>query len=163
MAHTKTSPQRQLLGISSMGIATLVAVFAVVIVITLSSVRGLAMRENESHVQILLEAIGSSLTSEVHAAVPLDLRSLTESDESLASELEDTRWTGDLLFRHGYFVELIDPSTTEAAQPTLVAWPSRHGRTGNRAFIWRADRGLEVRPNAARPWSGLEHQPSGVE
>jgi hypothetical protein len=146
-----------------MGLATLTAVFAVVIVITLSSLRGLAMRENESHVQALLEALGSSLTSEVLAAPPANLRALTEADKSLTSELSDTRWSGDLLFRHGYFVELLAPAGADTPRPTLVAWPSQHGRTGNRAFIWRPEDGLAVRTNAKRPWSGLEHPPSALQ
>ena len=143
-----------------MGLATLTGLFAVVVVITLSSLRGLAMRENETHVQALLEALGSSLNREVLAAPPTNLRELTEKDDSLAAELSDTRWSGDLLFRHGYFVELLAPTEADATSPTLVAWPSQHGRTGNRAFIWRPEGGLVIRANARSPWSGLEHPPS---
>lgn len=142
-----------------MGLATLVGVIAVVVVITLSSLRGLAMRENETHVQALLKALGSSLTHEVQAAPPKDLRSLTEGDEALSAELSDTRWSGDLLFRHGYFVELLTPLEEEGAEPVLVAWPSQRGRTGKRAFIWRPKSGLTVRANVREHWSGLEHQP----
>jgi len=162
MPSPQPSPERQLLGISTMGLATLTAVIAVVVVITLSSLRGLAMRENESHVQTLLSALGSSLTSEVMAAPPTNLRALTESDNSLAGELSDTRWSGDLLFRHGYFVELMAPLEAESTEPMLVAWPSQHGRTGKRAFIWRPESGLTVRANTETPWSGLENQPSAA-
>jgi len=137
-----------------MGVATLTAVLAVVIAITLSSIRGLAMRENESHVKSLLEALGSSLTSEVHAAPPTNLRSLAEGDENLTRILLDTRWSGELLFRHGYFVELVAED-----EATLVAWPSQYGRTGNRAFLWSPTTGLTIRANATDSWSGMEHQP----
>ncbi len=153
-----TTSEPGLLGISTMGIATLTAVIAVVVVITLSSIRGLAMRENESHVKALLEALGSSLTSEVYAAPPRDLRDLTQRDASLSQELADTRWTGELFFRHGYFVELVREGV-DGSTGLLVAWPSQYGRTGNRAFLWSPEEGLVVRANSEDPWSGMESPP----
>lgn len=124
-----------------MGIATLVAIVAVAIVITLSSLRGLAMRENENHVQALMRALGESLNREV-AAAPKSLQALTESDTSLKSEMSDTRWNGDLLFRHGYFIEMRPGK--DGTKPELVAWPSREGHTGKRKFAWQSARGLRV-------------------
>ena len=138
-----------------MGVATLVAIVAVAIVITLSSLRGLAMRENESHVQTLLRALGESLNREVLAAesagIPIakSLQTLTETDQSLQSEMNDTRWSGELLFRHGYYVKLRQGPT--GTEPFLEAWPSREGRTGKRRFTWQATTGLSViAPNENR-------------
>ena len=139
-----------------MGMTTILAVFAVVIVITISSLRGIAIQENESHVQTLLRALGSSWSSEVHAAPPQTLRELTETDGSLTKELNDSRWTGERLFRHGYLVQMVmQPS----GLPTFVAWPSKHGRTGTRSFVWQPDGGLQAAEHQGQPWSGLENPP----
>ena len=138
-----------------MGVATLLAVFAVVIVITISSLRGIAIQENESHVQALLEALGKSWSSEVHAAPPESLKQLAESDASLERELNDSRWSGENLFRHGYLVKLVE--TSEG--PTFVAWPSSHPNTGTRSFTWSPETGLQELETPKGPFSGLEHAP----
>jgi len=153
------SPTRRR-GISPMGVATLVAVFAVVIVITLSSLRGIAMQENEDHVQRLLRALGKSAASEVHAAPPADLRALTEADTGLERELNDSRWSGERLFRHGYLVHMIHQG---ADGPVLVAWPADHGNTGNRAFMWTPTEGLRDLRSPDQPYSGLVNAPTPAE
>lgn len=140
-----------------MSTATVLAVFAVVIVVTMSSLRTIAIDENESHARHLLEALGTSATSEVHAAPPVDLKQLTDGDVSLERELNDSHWTGELLFRHGYLVEMVSGGPDG---PIFFAWPSHYGRTGTEAFAWNAKHGLQRLEMPPVPFSGLDRRPS---
>lgn len=140
-----------------MGWATIIAVISVVFVVTFSNLRGMALRENESHAEALLRALGEVLSSEVLAAEAApSLREWTDERTELRGELTDARWLeGDVLLRHGYLVEWRFGS----AGPVLVAWPTERGLSGNRAFTWSPDDGLEVRANEDEAWSGLDQRP----
>jgi hypothetical protein len=147
-----------------MGLATLVAVVAVVIVITLSSLRGMAMAENETHARGLLGAIADSLNSEVFAAPPSSLEEVTMADESLKSNLTDGEFLtddGHLYLRHGYLFEWRTPEAEASTDSLiLVAWPFDQGQTGKAAFGLSLDGKLVANPNAKGDWSGLDHRPS---
>jgi len=154
--------ERPIAGVSTMGWATILAVVAVVFVVTFANLRGMALRENESHVQALLRAIGDRMSPEVLAAPPSDLRDWTDGQDGLAPDLTDVRWVGDegdLLLRHGYLVEW-RPAT---GGPMLVAWPTEHGLSGNRAFAWSPVRGLVELATPSSPWSGLERRPGAAQ
>lgn len=150
--------ERPIAGVSTMGWATILAVVAVVFVVTFSNLRGMALRENESHAEALLRAFGELLTPEVLADAPRDLQAWSAAQQGFDHELTDAHWVGDdgaLLLRHGYLFEW-RPSATG---PLLVAWPTEHGLSGRRAFLWSPDGGVVTLPNEARAWSGMERRP----
>ena len=151
--------ERPIAGVSTMGWATILAVVSVVFVLTFANLRGMALRENENHVQALLRALGERLSPEVLAAPPEDLRDWTDAQDGLAPELTDAQWVnedGNLLLRHGYLVEW----RPTARGPVLVAWPTEHGLSGNRAFAWHPTRGLVELASEAEPWSGIGRRPA---
>ena len=146
-----------------MGMATLLAVVAVVIVITLSSLRGMAVAENESHAKSLLHAIASSLQSEVFAAPPHSLEEVTQADDSLQAELTDGEFLtedGRLYLRHGYLFEWRAQEATATGQDlVLVAWPFDSGQTGNAAFGLQKDGKVLATSIQEGGWRGLENRP----
>jgi hypothetical protein len=150
-------------GLSTMGMITLIAVVAVVIVITLSSLRGMAVSENESHAKSLLSAIADSLHSEVFAAPPHSLEEVTKADESLHSELTDGEFLtedGRLYLRHGYLFEWrVQEANATGEDVLMVAWPFDAGQTGNATFGLQKDGEVVVTPSSAGGWSGLENRP----
>lgn len=151
-------------GLSTIGMATLVAVVAVVIVITLSSLRGMAVSENESHAKSLLGAIADSLKSEVFAAPPNSLEEVTQADESLQSELTDGEFLtedGRLYLRHGYLFEWRAQAAVESGEHmVLVAWPFDSGQTGNASFGLSQSGQVQSLPSPEGGWSGLDNPPA---
>ncbi len=144
-----------------MGIATLTAVFSVIVVITLSSLRGMAISENESHAKNLLSAIANSLNSEVFAATPRSLEEVTQTDDSLKSNLTDGEFLtedGRLFLRHGYLFEWRDAAAGGAF--VLVAWPFDLGQTGQTAYALTREGKLVANLNQDGSWGGLDHRPS---
>jgi hypothetical protein len=158
-----STPQRNIAGLSMMGIATLLAVTSVIVVITLSSLRGMAITENESHAQSLLSAIAGSLNSQVFAAPPSSLEEVTQSDSSLESNLTDGEFLskdGCLFVRHGYLFEWREENA--GGSILLVAWPFDLGQTGRKAFALTREGKLVTHPNQALGWSGLDRRPSKI-
>ena len=158
-----SSTDGRLSGLSTMGMATLIAVVAVVIVITLSSLRGMAVSENESHAKSLLAAIADSLSSEVFAAPPHSLEEVTKADDSLKSELTDGEFLtedGRLYLRHGYLFEWrAQEAGASGEDMVLVAWPFDSGQTGNAAFGLSKNGKVQSIPSPNGGWSGLDNRP----
>ncbi len=135
----------------------LAAVAAVVVLVSLPLLRGLALRENERDAMHTLGLFGR----EVFAAAPAaqqPLGALLQADETLLRRLPDTHLVdgGRRLLRHGYLFELTASLTGE---PTLLAWPYSHGETGLGAFRLASDGQLYGHPNRMARWSGPSQAP----
>lgn len=137
---------------------TLVAIAAVVVVISLPRLREFALRENESDARALLSRLAATL--EVHAAeTPRAVEELVRADGGLAQWTTDGEYLEDgrLLRRHGY---LFDVTFGADHRWAVRAWPWRAGRTGTRAFVDVAGAALVVHPNDGARYSGLRGAPN---
>lgn len=140
--------------------ATLFAIAAVVVVISLPRLREFALRENEADARALLARLGAAL--EAHAAerplatepalAVVDLLETGGASRGAASDvvpsgpltssanpahprgLADAELLdgGRLLRRHGY---LFDVASGPDHRIVVRAWPWHAGRTGQRAFV----------------------------
>ncbi|MBI5431939.1 MAG: hypothetical protein HZA52_03805 [Planctomycetes bacterium] len=131
---------------------TLVAIAAVVVVISLPRLREFALRENENDARVLLGRLASTL--EVHAAErPAQVADLVAAGDGLAQWMTDAEYLDDgrLLRRHGYLFDVVrGPGECLAVR----AWPWRAGRTGSRVFVDFVGAAPLVHPNAGARWSG---------
>lgn len=144
---------------------TLVAIAAVVVVISLPRLREFALRENESDARALLARLGAKL--EIHAAErPASVAALVSAAD--AADTDDrgglSRWLGDaeylaegrLLRRHGY---LFDVAEGPDRRFVVRAWPWRAGRTGTLAFVDPVGAAPLAHANQAARFSGPDSPP----
>jgi hypothetical protein len=146
----------------ALDVVTLASVATVVLLVSLPRLRDLALRENESDARRLAERLGAILVSQAGtnglATRARGARDVVESEPLLARELGDLEYLegGSLVRRHGYLFDIV---TEESGLPLAVrAWPCVVGRSGERAFVWSAERGLLAHPNRGR-WSGAASRP----
>jgi len=143
-------------GVELADAAVLGAILLLVALVSLPQLEAYARRTNEADARWTVSLLGGRLEDAGAAARP-DLPDWVAQDARLAHRLRDARrvaGTSDLVF-HGYFFRL-DP-----AGRSLVAWPRRAGRTGARAYAWRAGQGLWALGDPLGPWSGDE--PRGAD
>jgi hypothetical protein len=159
----------------------LVAVAAVVVLVSLPLLRGLALRENERDAIRTIRLFGrevfagntANAVAAPGVATPREpspsledslmaLGAMVEGDDDLNRRLPDTRLVDDgrRLFRHGYLFELV---IAEDDTPLLLAWPYSHGETGLAAFVLGPDGELYGHPNRSARWSGPANPPSREE
>jgi len=153
-------------GLTPSGSLSLLAVVAVLVVVSVPRLRGLALQENladaRATAQVLAHALaeheadaGASVgLDELLASAPLD----SLSDAEILAE-------GRLLRRHGYLFELtrlFAPADATWGGPeaerglaAVRAWPWAHGRTGTKAYLILADGTRLEHPNDPPRWQGL--------
>lgn len=153
-------------GLTPSGTLSLLAVVAVLIVVSVPRLRGLALQENladaRATAQVLARAwaerdpdSGASVgLEELLGSAPLD----SLSDAEILAE-------GRLLRRHGYLFELtrlFAPADAtwggpeaERGLPAVRAWPWAHGRTGTKAYLVLSDGTRLEHPNDPPRWQGL--------
>lgn len=142
---------------------TLVAVAALVVLVTLPRLRSIALRENELDAIRTLQLLAGELSDlrapEALAAerAPRSVAGLLAGNPALARRLPDVDvLDGGRLRRHGYLFELV---TDRDGRPGLRAWPCAHGATGLGAFLFAPGEGLLGNPNEAARFSGPERPP----
>ena len=149
-------PEQQ--GISLGAAASVVAVIAVLVVVSLPRLQAFALGENEADAAALTRVLGRELAEE--GSPSLSLASLVE-EAGLDPKHDDLEWLdgGRLLRRHGYLFEL----TANKAGAALCAWPWTYGDTGRAAFVFRRDRGMLRHGNPSGAWTGPARPPAGLE
>lgn len=156
----------------------LLALLAVLCVVTLTRLELFAVYENERDALRLLARLSSQLdqSNGWHGEAPL--QSALGSLQDLPRGTQDAEWLegGRLLRWHGYLFAL-SPSAAGTAQ--LCAWPWKHGQTGVAAYasapglglvghanpaaapgVWAKGNAADSDQTPVGPWSGLEHRPS---
>ena len=153
-------------GLSASGAVTLVAVVAVLFVISLPRLRSFARSENERDAFHTATLIAQELETGPEAP---ELPLLEEVIADLLRRLPDSELleAGHVLRRHGYVFQLrrlAPPPPPEgvvlaaeaSTEPLLAvhAWPWRHGHTGFLTFVALADGRIFRHPNPDGRWSG---------
>jgi len=167
------------LGLTPAGFASLAAVLAVFLVVSLPRLQGLARLENESDACATAELFVRTLAALDETAPGAHFRTLAERAD-LGRALTDGEWLeeGRLLRRHGYLFELCPPpAALQAAGLSLAltaALPARAPRFAVRTWPWSADTGRSVfvasecgavlaHANDDGRWRGLERRPEARE
>ncbi|HEX6882575.1 MAG TPA: hypothetical protein VF530_04285 [Planctomycetota bacterium] len=151
-------------GLTPSGTLSLLAVVAVLVVVSVPRLRGLALQENLADARATAQVLARALVErDASASVALDelLRSAPLDSLSDAELLAD----GRLLRRHGYLFELTrlfapadatwGGSEAERGLPAVRAWPWAHGRTGTKAYLVLSDGTRLEHPNDPPRWQGL--------
>jgi hypothetical protein len=140
---------------------TILAIVAVVVVVTIPRLRGFAVRENETDAIRMLRALAMQPARAGHGVESNDLAHVVAGDSALRHRLEDIECLEDgTLRRHGY---LFDMTMLRPGEPMLRAWPWNHGQTGNDAFVWTPQRGLLWHANADGRFSGPGYAPGAAD
>lgn len=166
-------------GLSFSGALSLAAVAAVLVVVSVPRLRGLAMQENEVDARATAQLLARALDARDEAGVPT-LRDLLRRP-GMSSSLADAELVvrGTLLRRHGYLFEVtrLEPSLSLPAAPASLlsgekgalhsmlairAWPWLHGATGEAAFLATAAGACLMRANAVPLWQGPEAAGLGI-
>jgi hypothetical protein len=140
---------------------TILAIVAVVVVVTIPRLRGFAVRENETDAIHMLRALAMQPARSGHDQDVNDLAHAVARDPAMLHRLEDVECLEDgSLRRHGY---LFDMTMLRQGEPMLRAWPWNHGQTGNDAFVWTPQRGLLWHANADGRFSGPGYAPGAAD
>jgi hypothetical protein len=160
--------------ISPSGAASLLAIAAVLVVISLPRLRGLALQENEADAAATAQLLARALQRhESRATAVPALRELLRQPELCKLSDAELLVEGRVLRRHGYLFEVtrLSPVLTAPAVPAALltgesaalggllairAWPWDHGTTGARTFLATEKGGRLVHANAPVVWEGLE-------
>jgi hypothetical protein len=161
----------------------LLALLAVLTVVTLTRLDLFAVYENERDALRLLERLSAQLDETGSWQSSPALQSALGNPSDLPRGTQDAEWLedGQLLRWHGYLFAL---ATGSDGAVHLIAWPWKHGRTGVAAYASAPGLGLvghsnrstgggvfaretsaagaaPSAPNASAkgPWSGLQNRP----
>jgi hypothetical protein len=145
-------------GLSLGAAVSMVAVIAVLILVSLPRLQAFALEENEADAAALTRVLGRALADERPA--PPSLAGLVE-EAGLDPAHDDLEWLegGRLLRRHGYLFEL----PAHPAGTALRAWPWTYGDTGRAAFVFRRAQGVLRHGNPSGAWTGPGRPPAGLE
>jgi hypothetical protein len=138
-------------GLSWTGALSVVAVVAVLVLVSLPRLHAFAVEENQTDASALTRHLVSALEQAADPHTPLvEL----VAGLGMAANTDDLEWLegGRILRRHGYLFELDRPRAGGA--PTLRAWPWAYGETGRVAFLGRAGEPVRRHANAGGGWSG---------
>jgi hypothetical protein len=137
--------------------ASVVAVIALLVLVSLPRLQAFALEENETDAAALTRVLGRALAEE--RAAPPSLAGLVE-EAGLDPGHDDLEWLegGRLLRRHGYLFEL----SAHPAGAALAAWPWTYGDTGRAAFVFRCDQGMLRHGNPSGAWTGPGRSPAGL-
>jgi hypothetical protein len=143
-------------GVSRTGAASVAAVVAVLILVSLPRLHAFALEENETDAASLTRQLIQAL-----AGVESEQPTLLELVGALGMEArtDDLEWIADgrILRRHGYLFELSGGASR--ASLSLRAWPWTYGETGRAAFQGTANGAVRRHPNPGGDWSGPEFPP----
>lgn len=162
LPHCAPRP-RSIGGVSFSGALSLLAVAAVLVVVSLPRLRGLALAENEVDASATAQLLAVALRADEAAnGAPPSWRELLARPE-LASVLSDGELVGagTLLRHHGYLFELTRLATGRSDAPgartelAVRAWPWAHGATGEATFLATAGGTRLVHANESPCWQGL--------
>lgn len=149
-------------------IATLVAVVAVVVVISLPRLADFARRENqEDAVRLARRLMAERERQAAGAAAPTRVQELVAGlPPSAQRQLDDLAFLrdGELLRRHGYLFELFAAGDESGAQGgggvwAVRAWPWRAGETGAKAYLALSSKLVFEHTHPPAEWSGPDHAP----
>jgi hypothetical protein len=165
-------------GLSPSGALSLLAVVAVLIVVSVPRLRGIALQENEVDARATAQLLAGALRGEAPGAAP-SLRELLQRDE-LSGALSDAELlaSGRILRRHGYLFELtrLPLGLSLAASPLLFlrpepaalgpmpavrAWPWKRGSTGAASFLVTSAGATLVRSDL--PWEGPDDAGAAID
>jgi hypothetical protein len=152
---------------------SLLAVVAVLFVVSVPRLRELAVQENEADARGTAQLLASVLRS-METGLPRKplLQQLLQQPELRALADAEVLAGGTLLRRHGYLFEVttLPPSVTLACSPSSIlcgeadalagqlairAWPWEHGVTGVASFVAMRKGGELAHPDGEASWSGL--------
>ncbi len=132
------------------------AIGVVLALVSLPSLRGFALRQNESDALRILRALSAA-----SADLSDDTRAgdLLERFPNLRHRFGDLEvvGSGEALRAHGYLFDLTRHRTHGAV---ARAWPWAHGRTGFAVYACTASGELVGHPNGEGQWSGPGDPPS---
>ena len=137
--------------ISAAGVASLAAILAVLVFVSLPRLRSLAQQENEADAHGTLELFRGALpvlaAERPTTALPPSIEELAESD-TIAHGLSDGEFLdhGRVLRRHGYLFRVVDGG--------VLAWPWKHAATGRSAFLLTPAGQILQHANVPRLWDG---------
>jgi len=136
---------------STSALISLAAIGLVVLLVALPSLRGFALRENETDAIRLIRALGSACL-DTPGSETLTIGELLVANPALQHRFGDLEHLSEhaVLRTHGYLFDLVP--TDEG--PTLRAWPWSHGRTGHAAFALTPGGDILGHPNSEGAWSG---------
>ena len=136
---------------STSALVSLAAIGLVVLLVALPSLRGLALRENETDAVRLIRALGAACL-ESPESNELNIGALFSATPALQHRFGDLEHLPEhaVLRTHGYLFDLVQTDDG----PTLRAWPWSHGRTGHTAFALSLGGKILGHPNSEGSWSG---------
>jgi len=171
--------RRTVAGMSISGALSLVAVVAVLVVVSVPRFEGIARAENEADAHVTAQLLAHALGS-IGGAKQVSMRELLRRPE-LQGNLADAELLlhGTLLRRHGYLFEItgLDPSLSLPAAPlslltgergalcsilAIRAWPWS-GSSGGAAYLVTAAGASLLHPNTLSFWHGLQSAGALVE
>ena len=164
--------------LSFSGALSLVAVVAVLVVVSVPRLRGLALLENEADARSTAQLLVAALRDAHGSAAPACLGELLDEKGLVVPDAE-LLGRGALLRRHGYLFELTRtplelsfacaPLFVSGRSPELGlvnavrAWPWKHGATGCAAFLATESGALFVHGNVGALWDGPSAAERGTE
>lgn len=153
-------------GLTVSGAISLLAVVAVLIVVSLPRLRGLAVQENEGDARATAQLLAGALGEPPSQGGPVPkIADLLRRPELLSLSDAELFADGRVLRRHGYLFEVAHfsppaarPGALEALPgcPAIRAWPWAHGRTGIAAYVVAADGTSLEHENQPPLWQGPE-------
>jgi hypothetical protein len=152
--------------ISAAGVASLAAILAVLVFVSIPRLRSLAQQENEADAHGTLELFRGALpvlaAERPLAARPLSIAELADS-ETIAHGLSDGEFLdqGRILRRHGYLFRVVD--VAPLPQRGVLAWPWKHAATGRSAFLLTPAGRILQHANVPRLWDGPEVSTTSVD
>ncbi len=154
MVRAGALPRNPLAGVS------LAAIGVVVALVSLPSLRGFALRQNQSDALRLVHALAAAVAADPLAGANPSLSGLLERNAALRHRFNDLELvtlpgSGERLRCHGYLFDLAPASSGWTAR----AWPWSHGRTGRAAFVVTPSGRLFGHANATPRWSGPDRPP----
>lgn len=143
------------------GVSSLVAIVAVIVLVSLPRLHAFAVEENETDAAVLARRLAQALGDAPGDGQPASLAALVD-ELGMRDRTDDLEWLADgrVLRRHGYLFELDPP---HAAPRALRAWPWSYGATGRTAFLAHPSDGVRRHANDDGSWSGVARPPHGSE
>lgn len=140
---------------------TLFAIGVVVLLVSITRVRSLALRENELDAMRLLRTLAAQPAPPGADAHRDTLAASVARDVAFHRRIDDLELLPDgRLRRHGY---LFDRASLAPGEPMLRAWPWKHGESGLGAFVWTPQRGCLGFANEEGGFSGPERPPQATD
>jgi hypothetical protein len=141
---------------SAVSTLSLCSIGVVVLLVSLPSLRGLALRQNESDAVRVVRALGRASLATAGARAR-SIGELFRANPELEHRFGDLEYLeGPRLLRaHGYLFDL----SRGPDGPTVRAWPWAWGRTGFAAFVHTAAGELLGHPNSEGTWNGCADAP----